>query len=259
MQIERSLEGHLRDRRSLAHLRRFGHRHDARAVRSARCQVLHERVYVSFSQAISSVTRLTWWHSPSSQFRGGQGARHHLVDPRLDAHPPPTPLGAIAQGPVTHRHVSVIGGPMRRRDRATRRDRSSAHHAGHGQLHDVVTYRLLTQGMPKVSARRITTDFGIQIFRDCSRSQKALIVSLLQRILLSHSRVSDGDDDMATAYVARFTRRILGMVGQESRVASPRLPETTNGSGVQDSDFMAELVSSHRPLPGSRAHASAFN
>jgi hypothetical protein len=28
---------------------------------------------------------------------------------------------------------------------------------------------------------------------------------------------------MATAYVARFTRRILGVVGQESRAASPRL------------------------------------
>jgi hypothetical protein len=82
-----------------------------------------------------------------------------------------------------------------------------------------------------------------QIFRNCSRIQKSLIVSLLQRILLSHSRVSEGDDDMATAYVARFTRRILGVVGQESRAGSPGLMEGLNGSNTDDMDFMAELVS----------------
>lgn len=83
-----------------------------------------------------------------------------------------------------------------------------------------------------------------QIFRNCSRIQKSLIVSLLQRILLSHSRVSEGDDDMATAYVARFTRRILGVVGQESRAGSPGLVAGGNGINTDDIDFMAELVSS---------------
>lgn len=78
---------------------------------------------------------------------------------------------------------------------------------------------------------------------------------------------------MATAYVARFTRRILGVVGLESRATSPRpgievLPTNTNsgdanghgngngngnglGNGNQghsDSDFLAELVS-YRELP----------
>lgn len=48
---------------------------------------------------------------------------------------------------------------------------------------------------------------------------------------------------MATAYVARFTRRILGVVGQESRAASPRLLDMGNGSGPPETDFMAELVS----------------
>lgn len=79
-----------------------------------------------------------------------------------------------------------------------------------------------------------------KIFRDGTRSQKTLIVSLLQRILLSHSRVSEDDDDMATAYVARFTRRILGVVGQASRAASPGIMDS-NGSN-EDTGFMAELV-----------------
>ena len=83
-----------------------------------------------------------------------------------------------------------------------------------------------------------------KIFRDGTRSQKTLIVSLLQRILLSHSRVSEDDDDMATAYVARFTRRILGVVGQASRAASPGIMDS-NGSN-EDTGFMAELVG---PLP----------
>lgn len=47
---------------------------------------------------------------------------------------------------------------------------------------------------------------------------------------------------MATAYVARFTRRILGVVGQESRAASPRMLDTSNGNGPPETDFMAELV-----------------
>lgn len=47
---------------------------------------------------------------------------------------------------------------------------------------------------------------------------------------------------MATAYVARFTRRILGVVGQESRAASPGLFGMSNGDGPPESDFMAELV-----------------
>lgn len=68
-------------------------------------------------------------------------------------------------------------------------------------------------------------------------------MSLLQRILLSHSRVSEGDEDMATAYVARFTRRILGVVGQESRAASPGLFDMSSGNGAPETDFMAELVS----------------
>lgn len=80
-----------------------------------------------------------------------------------------------------------------------------------------------------------------------------MIVSLLQRILLSHSRVSEGDDDMATAYVARFTRRILGVVGQESRAASPGLFDMSNGNEPPETDFMAELVSSVRCLLGSIA------
>jgi hypothetical protein len=67
-------------------------------------------------------------------------------------------------------------------------------------------------------------------------------VNLLQRILLSHSRVSEDDDDMATAYVARFTRRILGVVGQASRAASPGVMDGI-GSNEEDMGFMAELVS----------------
>lgn len=67
-------------------------------------------------------------------------------------------------------------------------------------------------------------------------------MNLLQRILLSHSRVSEDDDDMATAYVARFTRRILGVVGQASRAASPGVIDGL-GSNEDDMGFMAELVS----------------
>ena len=67
-------------------------------------------------------------------------------------------------------------------------------------------------------------------------------MNLLQRILLSHSRVSEDDDDMATAYVARFTRRILGVVGQASRAASPGVMDGI-GSNEEDMGFMAELVS----------------
>jgi hypothetical protein len=60
--------------------------------------------------------------------------------------------------------------------------------------------------------------------------------------------VSEGDDDMATAYVARFTRRILGVVGQESRAASPGLFDMSSGNGAPETDFMAELVSRARSL-----------
>jgi hypothetical protein len=59
--------------------------------------------------------------------------------------------------------------------------------------------------------------------------------------------VSEDDDDMATAYVARFTRRILGVVGQASRAASPGVMDGI-GSNEEDMGFMAELVSTIRIL-----------
>ena len=76
-------------------------------------------------------------------------------------------------------------------------------------------------------------------------AQKSLVISLLQRILLSHTRVSNGNDEAATAYVARFTRRILSAIGNESRAGSPKLGnDMAKGETVVDQpDFMAQLVS----------------
>jgi hypothetical protein len=71
--------------------------------------------------------------------------------------------------------------------------------------------------------------------------QKSLVVSLLWRLLEANQSVSEGDPDAATAFAARFIRRILGAIGTESRHASP------GPSGAQneplDFDFLAGLVS----------------
>ena len=91
----------------------------------------------------------------------------------------------------------------------------------------------------------------MQVFRRSTRSQKSLIISLLQRILLSHERVSEGDAEIATAYVARFIRRILAAIGTESKAASPRpgaVEAALNNqqiAGNNEADIFAELVNDY--------------
>jgi hypothetical protein len=96
-----------------------------------------------------------------------------------------------------------------------------------------------------------------QIFQSLSPAQKSTVVALLRRLLECNTRVSNGDDDSATAIVARFIRRVLVVIGAESRSAS-RLaspPEGGIGGGgfavtsenlatSMDQSFFNDLVSS---------------
>ncbi|ORX37541.1 hypothetical protein BD324DRAFT_622303 [Kockovaella imperatae] len=92
-----------------------------------------------------------------------------------------------------------------------------------------------------------------KIFRQTSTPQKSLVISLLQRILLYNTRVSNGDTNCATAFVARFARRTLSAIGNESRAGSPGHLNNADGSdpllikrngeriGGTQPDFMAQL------------------
>lgn len=58
------------------------------------------------------------------------------------------------------------------------------------------------------------------MFRPATRSQKALIIDLLRRILVAHTQVLGDEIDTAPAYVARFIRRLLGAINHQSRAES---------------------------------------
>ena len=77
------------------------------------------------------------------------------------------------------------------------------------------------------------------------QSQKSNILSLLHRILLSHTLLSQGLSNSATAYVTRLLRRILSALGSESRAGSPptmvQATETIPGEGEGQYDVFAEL------------------
>ena len=64
------------------------------------------------------------------------------------------------------------------------------------------------------------------MFRKANPAHKALIINLLQRILVSHTRILGEETNTAPAYVARFIRRLLGAINDESwlesRAPSPR-------------------------------------
>lgn len=76
-----------------------------------------------------------------------------------------------------------------------------------------------------------------QILPSLATNRKAVVVSYLQRILLAHLRVSGSDDDVATAYVARFVRRVLDSIVMTSRPPSPRnIPSNGSGSDISRPD-----------------------
>jgi len=101
------------------------------------------------------------------------------------------------------------------------------------------------------TASCMTSSLGVllrKMFRPATLSQKALIISLLQRLLMTHTRVSGSNSDTATAYVARFIRRLLGAINSESRAESRAVsPQdgadlTANPAAPIDlPDFMLEL------------------
>ncbi|WVF68288.1 hypothetical protein IAT40_003053 [Kwoniella sp. CBS 6097] len=84
-----------------------------------------------------------------------------------------------------------------------------------------------------------------KIFHLASVTQKSLIITLLQRILVAYTRASGPEVNTATAYVARFFRRTLRAIGTESRVASPLREQLISGNmvaGVEEQpDFMLQL------------------
>ncbi|RSH84056.1 hypothetical protein EHS25_005301 [Saitozyma podzolica] len=59
------------------------------------------------------------------------------------------------------------------------------------------------------------------VFRLSTPSQKSYILTLLHRVLLSHTSVTNEDGNTAPAYVARFIRRVLCALSAESRAGSP--------------------------------------
>ncbi|WWD22922.1 hypothetical protein CI109_107417 [Kwoniella shandongensis] len=84
-----------------------------------------------------------------------------------------------------------------------------------------------------------------KMFHLATRTQKSLIVTLLQRILVAHSRVCGDEVNTATAYVARFVRRTLRAIGTESRAGSPLRDQglgENNVLGTNDQpDFLVQL------------------
>jgi hypothetical protein len=63
--------------------------------------------------------------------------------------------------------------------------------------------------------------------------QKQIIVEQLQRLLLANSLAS-ASADVATAYVARFIKRVLSSIAYQSRAATPVPPSAL---GPADSGF----------------------
>ncbi|GFZ49822.1 hypothetical protein JCM24511_07225 [Saitozyma sp. JCM 24511] len=70
-----------------------------------------------------------------------------------------------------------------------------------------------------------------RIFQSLSPAQKSTVVALLRRLLECNTRVSNGDEDSATAIVARFIRRVLVVIGAESRSASRPASPPEGGIG----------------------------
>jgi len=63
--------------------------------------------------------------------------------------------------------------------------------------------------------------------------QKQIIVEQLQRLLLANSLAS-ASADVATAYVARFIKRVLSSMAYQSRAATP-VPQGSHAVGSQGS------------------------
>jgi hypothetical protein len=83
------------------------------------------------------------------------------------------------------------------------------------------------------------------MFRHATRTQKSNILSLLHRILLSYTSVSDANKDpnTAPAYVTRFLRRILSALGAESRAPSPGPgPVEVEGGGNGNDGGLVEIT-----------------
>lgn len=65
---------------------------------------------------------------------------------------------------------------------------------------------------------------------------------LLQRILHAHTRASNGETNVATAYVARFVRRTLRAIGTESRAGSPARGQVVGGDMMEGQpEFLIQL------------------
>ncbi|RSH94939.1 hypothetical protein EHS25_000023 [Saitozyma podzolica] len=88
-----------------------------------------------------------------------------------------------------------------------------------------------------------------------SPPQQAHSISLLKRLLTCHERAAAGDTEVAPAFVARFIRRVLSAMGNQSRAVS-RYPSPAGGQAVdvamdkQDNSFLAELDEFIRTSPG---------
>lgn len=92
-----------------------------------------------------------------------------------------------------------------------------------------------------------------QVFRQLTSRQKSYVVTLLKRVHRLCVDVSEGNSEMATAFVARFVQRTLRLLSAESRAVSRMgtpIPETSTAAPQQVVDapitttepFLADLV-----------------
>ncbi|BEI99236.1 hypothetical protein CcaverHIS631_0402790 [Cutaneotrichosporon cavernicola] len=106
-------------------------------------------------------------------------------------------------------------------------------------------------------------EFAGKVFRYSTRQQKTFILTVLHRILLAHASVTSEENKTAPAYVARYIRRVLSSLSDESRAGSPGIAEAmANGTGEGEMgigvDFFAELgLEEFMQLPDYMAHNAA--
>lgn len=78
-----------------------------------------------------------------------------------------------------------------------------------------------------------------QIMQTSRPGQKQIIVEQLQRLLLANSLAS-ASADVATAYVARFIKRVLSSMAYQSRVATP-IPSENQGTAARMSSALGPI------------------